>query len=424
MTEQAASYYRATAAVAPSRPPLDGSARADVCVIGGGYTGLSTAIDLAGRGFNVILIEARSVGFGASGRNGGHVGIGQRKDQDELEAMCGRSDAKRLWQYSLDAVDRVERLIREHEIDCDLKRGTLHLAAKRAHVDEYRDHVRKLRDEYDFHELDFVGEDEARIMVGSQRYYGGVVDSRSLHLHPLNYALGLARAAEKFGVVIHESTRALSCSLTDPAVVTTDRGEIRARFVVYACNGYLGKLNRRMAANIMPINNFMLATEPFDRNRAREIIRDDVAVSDSLFVVNYWKLSGDDRLLFGGGENYRRGFPEDIAGFVRKFMLKVYPQLHDARIDYAWGGTLAITLKRMPDFGRLAANVYYAQGYSGHGIAAATFAGEVIAEAVAGTAERFDLFERLPVQKFPGGTMLRWPGLVLGMLYYAIKDRL
>ena len=197
-----------------------------------------------------------------------------------------------------------------------------------------------------------------------------------------------------------------------------------ADYVVLGCNAYLGKLNNTMAARIMPINNFVLATEPLSDALARELIRDDVAVQDTLFVINYWKLSGDNRLLFGGGENYRQRFPRDIKAFVRKYMLRIYPQLTDTRIDYAWGGTLAITMNRMPSFGRLAGNVFYAQGYSGHGVPTATLAGKLMSEAIAGTAERFDLMANLPARAFPGGVLRRWPGLVLGMLYYSLLDKL
>ena len=238
------------------------------------------------------------------------------------------------------------------------------------------------------------------------------------------YHGGLARAAREAGVRIFENSRVLDYTRSDPASVTTANGSVDAAFIVLGCNGYLGKLEPRVAGKIMPINNFILATEPLGEDKARSLIRDDVAVQDTKFVIDYYRLSADHRLLFGGGENYTSRFPSDIKRFVRKYMLRVYPQLADTRIDYAWGGTLAITMSRLPTFGRLEGDVYYAQGYSGSGVALTSMGGKLIAEAIAGTAERFDVFARIPQRKFPGGTLLRWPGLVLGMLYYALRDKL
>lgn len=261
-------------------------------------------------------------------------------------------------------------------------------------------------------------------MLGTDRYHGGVLDTGCWHLHPLNYVLGLAAAAEKAGAVIHEQSRAVSLVHGDPAVVKTAEGEVRAKFVVLACDTYLGDLDRRVDATNMPINNFMIATEPFTEAAARRLIPDDVAVADTKFVINYWRFSADHRLIFGGGETYSSKFPTDIPGFVRRYLLKIYPQLRDVRIDYGWGGTIGITLRRLPHFGRIAPNVLFAQGYSGQGVALASLAGKLIAEAVAGTAERFDVMASLPAPPFPGGRLLRYPLMVLGMLYYSLRDRL
>ncbi|MFA5538446.1 MAG: FAD-binding oxidoreductase, partial [Gemmobacter sp.] len=195
-----------------------------------------------------------------------------------------------------------------------------------------------------------------------------------------------------------------------------------AGHVVLACNGYLGGLEPQVAARVMPINNFIIATEPLG-GRATEILSEPVAVADTRFVVNYWRLSEDGRLLFGGGESYGYRFP-DIVRTVRRPMLQVYPQLADARIDHAWGGTLAITMNRLPCFARPHPNVLSASGYSGHGVAMATMAGKVLAEAVAGRAGRFDLMAGLPAARFPGGGALRWPLLVLAMTWYSLRDRL
>ncbi|HEY8568041.1 FAD-binding oxidoreductase [Microbulbifer sp.] len=418
------SYYAASANATPAYDALEGAVEADVCVIGAGYTGLSTALHLAERGFKVVVLEAERIAWGASGRNGGHVGVGQRKGQEDLEKMLGVDTAKVLWDMGLEAVQLVEDLIHKHDIQCDLKRGIMHLAAKPSHDAWLKEEVEVLNQRYGYDKMRYAERDEVRSLVGSERFYGGQVDSGSLHLHPLNYALGLAAAAEKAGVQFFENSRVTSYHGGNPCVVNTARGSVRARNVVLACNGYLGGLEPRMAGRIMPINNFVLATEPLPQELARELIANDYALQDTLFVINYWKLSGDNRLVFGGGENYTSRFPQDIRAFVRKYMLEIYPQLADTRIDFGWGGTLAITLNRMPSIGRLEPNVYYSQGYSGHGVPTATFAGKILAEVLAGTEERFDILARIPTPSFPGGTLLRWPGLVAGMLYYSLKDKL
>ncbi|SHE64402.1 gamma-glutamylputrescine oxidase [Microbulbifer donghaiensis] len=418
------SYYAASANPAPVYPQLEGTVEADVCVIGAGYTGLSSALHLAERGYKVVVLEAERVGWGASGRNGGHVGVGQRRGQEDLEKMLGLDTAKQLWDMSVEAVHLVEDLINKHSIQCDLKRGIMHLAAKRSHNAHLQEEVELLRDRYGYEQMRYADEDEARTLVGSERYFGAQVDSGSLHLHPLNFALGLAGAAAAAGVDFYEHSRVTKYRGGSPCLVETANGQVKAKNIVLACNGYLGNLEPRMAGKIMPINNFVLATEPLSESLAKELIANDYALQDTLFVIDYWKLSGDNRLIFGGGENYTSRFPQDIRNFVRKYMLRVYPQLADTRIEFGWGGTLAITLNRMPHLGRLEPNVYYSQGYSGHGVPTATFAGKLIAEVVAGTEERFDILAQIPTPSFPGGTLLRWPGLVAGMLYYSLKDKL
>lgn len=418
------SWYAASANQTLRFPRLDGDLSVDVCIIGGGYTGLSTAIHMREKGYSVALLEAEHVGAGASGRNGGHCSTGQRADQDVLEAKVGLEHARRLWDLGLEAVDTVCDLVDRFAIDCDLKSGDLHVAAKPGHVDGLKAYAEKLSSEYDHTDIRFVDRDELSTMTSSRRYHAGLLDGRGRHLHPLNYALGLASAAKQLGAQIFENSRVQGYRDGTPVEVRTDHGVVKARFLVLACNGYLGNLAHRAAVKIMPINNFMLATEPLGEQRARALIRDDVAMSDSLFVINYWKLSQDRRLLFGGGESYRNALPHNIAPIVRQRMLQVYPELEKVAVEHAWGGTLAITISRMPDFGRLAGNVFYAQGYSGHGVPIATLAGKLLAEAISGTAERFDVMASVPTATFPGGTLLRWPGLVLAMSWHAMLDRL
>jgi gamma-glutamylputrescine oxidase len=418
------SWYAASTNIDIDFPTLEGEVQADVCIIGGGYTGLSSAIHLRDLGYSVAVLEANKVGWGASGRNGGHVGTGQRSDQHTLEKMVGQDHARELWQLGLDAVDTVTGLIDRFNIDCELKEGNLHVASKAGDVAELREEVEHLQSHYGYDKIRYVDKPELAEMTSGQGFHGGSVDAGCKHLHPLNYALGLARAAHSLGAAIYENSQVTAYTEGSEVRVKTEQGEVRARYLIVACNGYLEKLEPRTAGKIMPINNYMLATEPLPEQLARRLIRDDTSMSDSLFVINYWKLSADNRLLFGGGESYTRRFPADIGRFVQKYMLRIYPELANTPIDYGWGGTLAITLNRMPDFGRLSSQVFYAHGFSGHGVPTATMAGKLLAEVISGTAERFDVMANVPSHQFPGGTLLRWPGLVAGMLFYSLRDRL
>ncbi|MEO9529807.1 FAD-binding oxidoreductase [Roseibium sp.] len=424
--QHAPSYYAATANRTTAHPPLDGPRSCGVCVVGGGYTGLSAALHLAEKGLDVVLLEANRIGWGASGRNGGQVGSGQRMEQTVLEQRHGLSHAKLLWGLAEDSKALVRSLIAKHGIACDYTPGILHADHRKSFVEESRDYVEHLRLVYGYEDIRFVDGDEIGDQVGSPSYHGGSLDMGAGHLHPLNYALGLGRAAEAAGAGLFEDTRVtgIEGEGTGRITVKTDHGEVRADHLILACNGYLGRLERQTAAHVMPINNFIVATEPFSEDEARGIIRNNVAVADSKFVINYFRLSADRRLLFGGGETYGYRFPQDIMAFVRGPMLEIFPQLADAAIDYGWGGTLAITPKRMPYFARPAANILTATGYSGHGVAMATLGGQILAEAVAGTASRFEVFEKLDIPAFPGGDRLRFPLLVLAMTWFSLRDRL
>ncbi|MEP0201267.1 MAG: FAD-binding oxidoreductase [Halioglobus sp.] len=418
------SWYAASANIQTAYAPLRGQANADVCIIGGGYTGLSSAIHLRKLGYTVVVLEANKIGWGASGRNGGHVGTGQRADQEQLEKLVGLEHARALWGLGLEAVDTVCELIDEFAIDCELKTGNLHVASKPGDALDLEQEVAHLQGTYGYDQIQYVPPHELGDMTSGKGFHGGTLDTGCRHLHPLNYALGLAKAAEQLGASLHEGSRVLSYTEGNKVSVKTDSGEVSANYVILACNGYLEKLEPRTAGRIMPINNYMLATEPLSEDVAKALIRDDTSMSDSLFVINYWKLSADNRLLFGGGESYTRRFPTDMKSFVRKHVLRIYPEMAQTNIDYAWGGTLAITMNRMPDFGRLSSQVFYAHGYSGHGVPIATLAGKLLAETISGTAERFDVMASVPSRQFPGGTLLRWPGLVAGMLFYSIRDRI
>ena len=424
--EYPASYYAASANLRTDFDPLDGARSAEVCIVGGGYTGLSAALHLAERGVDVILLEANRVGWGASGRNGGQVGSGQRVEQTDLEEQHGKSHAKLLWGLAEDSKNLVKHLIAKHQINCDYTPGILHADHRKSFVEDSRDHVEHLRLVYGYDDIRFVDGNEIGELVGSPKYFGGSLDMGAGHLHPLNFALGLAKAADTAGAKIFEQTKVTSIDRQGQGRITvkTDQGDVRVNHLILACNGYLGELDKKTAAHVMPINNFIVATEQFSEDEARKIIRDNVAVADSKFVINYFRMSADRRLLFGGGETYGYRFPDDIKSFVRTPMLDIFPQLEDVQIDYGWGGTLAITPKRMPYFSRLAPNMLTATGYSGHGVAMATLGGQLLAEAVAGTGGRFDVFERLNIPAFPGGDRFRSPLLVLAMTWFSLRDRL
>ena len=420
------SYYAATAHATAPFAKLEGDQTCDIVIIGGGFTGLSSALHLAERGYDVILLEAHRVGWGASGRNGGQVGSGQRREQDELEQMVGRDDAHKLWDIAEESKDVVKALIAKHNIQCDWKPGILHADHRARFVEHSHAYAEKLQTEYGYEDIRFVDRDEMRAMLGTEFYHGGSLDMGAGHLHPLNFALGLADAARNAGARIFEG--AVVTSYENQAgkvtVKTKDGGVVSANKLILGCNGYLDALDDRVAKRVMPINNFVIATEPLGDDLARELIRDDVAVADSKFVINYYRLSADKRMLFGGGETYGYNFPRDIKAFVSPHMLEVYPQLKDIKIDYGWGGTLAITMNRMPFFEKIEDKIFTAAGYSGHGVAMATLAGQIMADAVSGTMERFDVMANIKTPVFPGGKMLRFPMLVAAMLWYSIRDKL
>lgn len=418
------SWYAATANTLPRFPKLKGTLKADVCVVGAGFTGLSTALHLAEKGYDVVLVEAQRVGWGASGRNGGQVSGGWNKDQADLKKMQGAEDAHHLFNIARDSVNCLRSLVKKHKINCDLRDGVAHVEWQAKHVPAAHATVQHLQNEYGYDQLERLDRAAICDLMGTEVYHGGTLDWGAAHIHPLNFALGLAKAAQAAGVRIFEQSEVSKITKGDPVNVISAHGRVEAAFLVLGCNGYLGGLEPKVAAKVMPINNFIVATEPLGQDQAEALISKDIAVADSKFVVNYFRRTADNRLLWGGGESYGWKFPRDIRALVSKPMLEVYPQLRDVKLDYAWGGTLAITMNRMPVFARLAPNILNASGYSGHGVALATMAGEITAQAIAGQAEQFDVLARVPSHSFPGGTLLRWPGLVLAMTWYAMRDRL
>ena len=422
--EHPQSYYAATARPFPRLSELQGETEADVAIIGGGYSGLSAALNLAERGYQVVLIDQARIGWGASGRNGGQINTGLRKGPVELIARYGRDRAKALFDLAEEGRTIIRERIARHGIRCDLKANTLFVAHRPSEAGWMRAEVAALEREFGYTKALFVPKSELDEHIGSDAFYAGIADWGGGHLHPLNYALGLAQAAMDAGARLFEHTRAFGIGEAEGGVtVSTDKGRIKAAYAVIACDAYLGELEPRIAAKIMPIANFLIATEPLSEAEAHALIPNDACVCDSRFVVNYFRLSGDRRMIWGGGEKYTPTPPADIPTFVRPHMLRVFPQLADKKIEYGWSGMVGITMSRLPNLGRIG-NIFYAQGYSGQGVAITGIAGKLIAEALSGTAERFDVFASLPHRTFPGGTALRHPLLVLAMLWYALRDRL
>jgi gamma-glutamylputrescine oxidase len=421
-----ASYYAASANPAPDRPPLTGDIEADVCVVGGGIAGCSTALHLAERGYKVVLLEGHRVGFGASGRSGGQAIVGYACSQDKLVAQVGQANARAMFDISVQGLDLMQALIDRHRIDCDLHWGHLHTAIKPRHVRDLRSYQDELANQYGYTSTRWLDRPELAQVLNTERYIGGLRDDRSGHLHPLNYTLGLAAAAEAAGAEIHE--QAMVVGIDQGAIVrlrTAGGHSVRAKHVALCCNAFMDeRISRKLRDRIMPVGTYIIATAPLGQARIESLVRENVAVSDVNFVLDYFRRSDDHRLLFGGRVSYSGRDALNTANATRVRMLNVFPSLADARIDYAWGGHVDITMSRAPDFGRIAPNVYYLQGFSGHGIALTGIAGQMVAETIAGQAERFDLFTKLRHRNFPGGPALRMPGLVLAMLWFRLKDLL
>jgi gamma-glutamylputrescine oxidase len=423
--EHIRSYYAASANAAPLREPLRGEATADVCVVGGGIAGCSTALNLAERGYKVILLEGKRVGWGASGRSGGQAIFGFAAGQDKLVAQVGRDTARRMFAISVEALDVLKDRVARHAIDCDLNFGQVHAAIKPRHETELKGWREELERDYGYSSLTWLDRREIGEVLATRRYIGGLRDSRSGHLHPLNYTLGLARACEAAGVRIFDGSQVTRLDHGDVAIVRTDQGLVRAKYVALCCNAYMDdKVSAKLRARIMPVGTYIVATEPLGEARMKALMRDNVAVTDINWVLDYFRRSADHRLLFGGRVSYsglQRAYTQRAT---RARMLKVFPQLADVGVAYAWGGYVDITMSRAPDFGRIAPNVYYLQGFSGHGIALTGMAGQLVAEAIAGQAERFDMFTKLEHRDFPGGPALRTPALVLAMLWFRLMDLL
>ena len=417
-------WYWASLPEPQQRPALQGEARTDVCIVGAGIAGCSAALHLAERGYRVVVLEDQQVGWGASGRSGAQAIFGVAAPQDKLETLVGPADARRIWDLSVEALDLLRSLMQRHGIECDYVSGQMHVAIKPRQARELAAWQQELASRYGYGSTRYLGRDETRALVASDRYIAGLHDSNSGHLQPLQYVRGLAAAAEALGAGIHEGSRALGFRRGADIEVQTAQGNVFCKHLLLAGNAWLGQTAPQLSRRIMGVGTYIVATEVLGAERARELLPQNTAVTDINWVLDYFRRSADHRLLFGGRVSYSGLDPFNTAEATRRRMIAVFPQLEGVAIEHAWGGYVDITLNRAPDFGRLEQDVYYLQGFSGHGIALTGLAGKLVAEAIAGQAERFDVFARIPHREFPGGQALRRPALVLAMLYYRLKDLL
>lgn len=417
------SWYAASVPDFPAQPALEGNLQADVCILGAGITGLSTAIELAEAGMSVVVLEGQRVGWGASGRNGGQAIFGFGCDQSKITQAVGLSDSRRLFDWSLEGLELIKQRCMQYGIDCDWRDMHAHVPIKPRQITELKNWQHDLAENFDY-PLQWWDREQLQAVMPNERYLGALVDPNSGHLHPLKYTQGLARAALGLGVRILEQSKVTQLVRGDRPAFKTAEGEVRCDFAVLAGNAYVHGIVPELDDKIMPVGTYIGATEPLGEARAKALIGNDMAVADVNWALDYFRLSSDHRLLFGGRASYSTLPPPDLSGTLRRRMTRVFPTLEDVKMDYVWGGFLDISLNRAPHWGRLGSNVYFAQGFSGHGIAATGLAGRVMAEAIRGQAGRLDVFSRIPHRNFPGGRALRTPLLVAAMAWFKLRDAL
>ena len=428
------SYNAATAPRQQRIPALQSNVDADVAIVGAGLAGMSAAIELADRGYRVVLLEARQVGWGASGRNGGQAIAGLACDQSVIEGQLGRADSKRVWDMTLEAIRLIGQRRERFAIDCDWRDGYLGLAVNERKARELREWHEQMQRDYGY-DTRWITPQEMPQWIASPRFHSGIHDPMGGHLHPLKYSLGMAAAAASLGVQIFEDSGVTEILPGRVAKLRTAQGSVSASHVLLAGNVYLQGLAPVLESRVMPVGTYIVTSEPIERGLAESLIPSGSAVCDTNFVLDYFRPTLDHRMLYGGRVSYSTATPMNLAASMQQRMARTFPQLKDTKVEYAWGGFVDISMNRAPDFGRLSdrlhglersdwANVYYLQGFSGHGLALTGLAGKLVAEAIAGDAERFDTFARIRHRPFPGGKLLRTPALVAGMAYYRLRDLL
>ena len=419
------SWYQASRRYSLQTAQLRGEQRADVVVIGGGLTGVSTALHLAEQGVDVVLLESRDFGWGASGRSGGQIIAGYSADQQVLEKLVGGDAARTLWDHSLAALAWTRERIARHRIQCDLTPGYLHVGIKPRHARELQQWMSHLSRHYGYDRLEYLERAQLRRVLGSEMYCGAVSDPGSGHLHPLNYCLGLAEAAQQAGARLYRDSAVTRVETAGRGVsVRTAHGAVACEQVVYGCNAYLHRLEARLARTIMPVATCIIATEPLNNSVADGLIANREAVADTSMVLDYYRLSADNRMLFGGRVSYFALEPDRLTNALRRRMLQVFPQLASARIDFSWGGYVAITRNRAPHVGRLGDSAWFAQGFSGQGMALTGYLGSLLAGGIMGDTKPLEVFQKIPHKTFPGGAALRTPALVAAMTWRQLRDKL
>jgi gamma-glutamylputrescine oxidase len=417
------SWYAASAPALEDQALLIGNIHADVCILGAGITGLSTAIELAEAGFNVVVLEAQRVGWGASGRSGGQAIFGFGCDQSKITQAIGLQNSKRVFDWSIEGLDLIKSRCAQYSINCDWRDIHAHVPIKPRHITELKNWQLDLSTNFNY-ELQWWEREQLHAVMPNERYLGALVDPRSGHLHPLKYTQGLAKAALDLGVKIFEHSKVTQLVRGDKPVFKTSHGEVSCDFAVLAGNAYVQGIAPELDDKIMPVGTYIGATEPLGAERAQALIKNNMAVADVNWALDYFRLSADNRLLFGGRASYSTLPPPNLSGTMQRRMTRVFPHLAGVKMDYVWGGFVDISLNRAPHWGRLGSNVYFAQGFSGHGIAATGLAGRVISEAIKGQAARLDVFAQIKHQNFPGGRAFRTPMLVAAMAWFKLRDAL
>ncbi len=426
------SYYAASANEQPQYATLETDIQADVCVVGGGFAGLSSAIELADKGYKVVVLEANHIGFGASGRNGGQLIAGLACEQSVIENALGLEASKQVWNISLEGLELVRQRVKRFDIQCDLTDGYTGVSVNAKKTASLRKWLDEMAKKYDY-QTQIISQANMPLWVNSARYHSGYHDKLGGHIHPLNYCLGLAKGAASLGVSIYQHSAVTAMQHGETVMLSTAKGQVKAKFVVLAGNMYLPDISPKVAPSIanriMPVGTYIIGTEPIAPSLTTELIPNNAAVCDTNFVLDYFRFSGGNnstnpRMLYGGRVSYSALTPPNLTQSMQARMVETFPQLAKTKVEYTWGGFVDITINRAPDFGRLAANIFYLQGFSGHGVNTTGIAGKLVAEAINGQATRFDVFSKIKHHDFPGGKLLRTPALVMGMAWFQLRDAL